>query len=557
MAIERVLPDFFDLPGEVRALLLHGSVGRDHLLRTASAALALVPGLRPEERIPLALTARDLLATAWTEAPLDGEMALTLAQARLPREAALPDPLAALLAHFAQAWHPPVATDQYFALSRPSDVQIRADQVARRAREEPRNLFWKAEAWRLGVLHALWEPAQAAILHGEWPRTLVPVRLLAQAQLLLARGDAQGALARLRELDGLGAALPGAPSQELAGECLARLGQAKGAVRSWAACLEAAPWRVNTLLRLHDLVAGVGAELAPPPGSAALLLYTFNKASELDATLASLADSDTGQAPIWLLDNGSTDETPQVVAAWAARLGQRLATLRLPVNVGAPAARNWLLALPEVLAHDYLVFLDDDVSLPPDWLNRLGAAARLCPEASVWGCRVVDEASPLMVQSVDYAPLAPNLAEGARRLVLPQLHAGLPDLGQFSYLRPCVSVTGCCHMLRSADIPKTGGFDIRFSPSQCDDVERDLRVFLAGGHAVYQGHLAVGHKRRSGQAAERGAAEQGNATANTHKLETKHPAHAFQAVHEGGEALLERDLRRKAGLFREAAPGAG
>lgn len=557
MADLRPLPELFDLPAEVRGHLLHGSAGRDHLLRTASAALSQAAHLEEDQRARLALTARDIFTTAWTEAPLEGETALMLAQVRLPRGAMLPDSLAALLAHYAQFWGPPPATDAYFTLSRPSDAPARAEHVVLRSREQPRNLFWKGEAWRLAVVHALWEPALAAILHGEWPRTLAPVRLLAQAQLLLARGDAKEALARLREMDGLGAALPGAPSLDLMGECLARLGQARGAERSWSACLDAAPWRVNTLLRLHDLAAGVGREAAPPPGSVAILVYSYNKAAELDATLRSLADSRTGNAPIWLLDNGSTDETPQVATAWAGRLGRRLNVLRLPVNVGAPAARNWLLALPEVLAHDYLVFLDDDVSLPPDWLDRLGAAARLCPEASVWGCRVVDEASPLVAQSVDSSPLAPNLAEGARRIVLPLLHAGLPDLGQFSYLRPCVSVTGCCHMLRTADIPATGGFDIRFSPSQCDDLERDLRLFLAGGHAAYQGHLAIGHKRRSGQAAERGAAEQGNATANTHKLETKHTLEDFQRVHAEGEALLERDARRKVALVREKFRSAG
>jgi len=128
---------------------------------------------------------------------------------------------------------------------------------------------------------------------------------------------------------------------------------------------------------------------------------------------------------------------------------------------------------------------------------------------------------------------------------LPSMHLHQPDFGQFSYLRPCVSVTGCCHMLRASAIDAAGGFDIRFSPSQYDDLERDLRVFLGGGHAVYQGHLAVGHKRSSGQVAERSAAELGNATANTHKLLTKHAASDLAGLCQDGEALLERDMERR------------
>ncbi|MBA4357813.1 MAG: glycosyltransferase family 2 protein, partial [Desulfovibrio sp.] len=100
-------------------------------------------------------------------------------------------------------------------------------------------------------------------------------------------------------------------------------------------------------------------------------------------------------------------------------------------------------------------------------------------------------------------------------------------------------------LLRNKDIERTGGFDIRFSPSQYDDLERDLRVFLGGGHAVYQGHLAVRHKRRSGVVAEQKPAEIGSAAANMRKLEAKHGAEALARLSVGGEALLERDLERR------------
>ena len=72
---------------------------------------------------------------------------------------------------------------------------------------------------------------------------------------------------------------------------------------------------------------------------------------------------------------------------------------------------------------------------------------------------------------------------------LPILHQG-----QFAYLRPCDSVTCCCHLLRTADIERTGGFDIRFLPSQYDDPERDLRVFLGGEVLLERG--MEGHFRQ-------------------------------------------------------------
>jgi len=535
--------EFAQYPAEAANLLLYGSVGRDHLTRIAGAMLSGMGAVPPAERTVLGHTARDIFLSAWTESPLDGEMALLLAQTKLPRDSALPGSIIDLLAAYRQFWQPPIAAHPFHAVVGPAHALDRAEVVRESGQREPRNLFWKAEAWKLGIVHGLWDAARVCLLAPDWPRTLAPVRFLAQAQCHLALGNAEAALSCLTEAQGF---FPGAPELVLRGECLLRLGRREEALDAWTRCLRVAPWRTNLVLRAYDCATGRCDRAELPPESVALLLYSYNKAEELAETLASLAASDTGAARIWVLDNGSTDNTSEVLDSWRTSLEDRLTVVRMPVNIGAPAARNWLLALPEVRAHTFVAFIDDDVRLPADWLRRLGAAVAADPEASVWGCRVVDAYSPLTLQCVDYTPLAPQ--ENGRLLHLPNLHAGsfpLADFGQFSYLRSCVSVTGCCHLLRTADIDRTGSFDIRFSPSQCDDIERDLRVNIQGGHVCYQGHLSIEHKRRSGQAVERSAMDMGNATANTHKLETKHSLETFQSLHEHGLALLRKDLHAK------------
>ena len=527
------------LPELARSALARGSVGRDHLLGLTAELLSLAASGEASDRARLAALIQDLQCAAWAANPLDGGLAQLCAGQPLPQWPRLPEALADVAKALVNFWQPPAADDPWWTLA--GRDQRRAGLLAR-LDAEPKNLFWKAEAWDFAWPRADWTLADAALRPDAWPRTLAPVRVQATAQALLARGEASDAL---KALDGLGAFFPG-ESPGLRAEALLRLGRADEAVAVLGRAVAADPWRASELLRLSDLVSGAAGDIALVPGSLAVLLYTWNKGGELDQTLASLAASELQGARLWVLDNGSNDATPQVIASWRERLGERLNTLRLPVNIGAPAARNWLLSLPEVRSHEFLVFLDDDVSLPADWLGRLGAAARRFPEAVVWGCRVVDEASPLVVQSVDYTPQAADPEKnGGLPLALPALHQGQPDLGQFAYLRPCVSVTGCCHLLREADIDATGGFDIRFSPSQYDDLERDLRLFLGGGHAVYQGHLAVGHKRRSGALAERSPAEIGNAAANTHKLVTKHSAADLARLCAGGEALLERDIQRR------------
>ncbi|MBU1041367.1 MAG: glycosyltransferase [Proteobacteria bacterium] len=546
-----------DMPALARRDLARGSVGRDHLVGLAAELLSLAAASDPAGRAALAALIQDLLGLAWAGSPLDGDLAHLCSGQPWPGWPRLPQNVADTLKAYANFWRPPVASDPWWTM--PGDAvgnDKRRAVLQARLEAEPRNLFWKSEAWSFAWPRADWALADAALRPESWPRTLEPVRLQAQAQALLARGEAADALSALYNV---GAFFPdGSPG--LRAECLLRLGREAEAVDVLAASVARAPWRTSEVLRLSDLVSGAAAEVLPAPGSVAVLLYTWNKARELDETMVSLAASDIfgpGQGVrLWVLDNGSTDATPQVLEAWQARLGEALNVLRLPVNIGAPAARNWLLSLPEVRGHEFLVFLDDDVMLPADWLGRLSAAAARFPEASVWGCRVVDEANPLVVQSVDYTPQAARAdQDGGQPMSLPTLHQGQPDLGQFAYLRPCVSVTGCCHLLRTADIERTGGFDIRFSPSQYDDLERDLRVYLGGGHAVYQGHLVVGHKRSSGQLAERSAADIGNATANTHKLLTKHAPDALASLCLGGEALLERDMERRLTQLQELLAG--
>jgi len=541
-----------EIPAGAQRLLLHGSRGRDHLLAVARQVLAQAanPATEPGFRLRLLALAQSVLLAAWTGSPLDGVLAGMLLSPPLPGWPALPLPVEHLLKAQVNFWTPPQPEHPWWSAQ---GAGKRLDAARQGLAQEPKNLFWKHAAWELAWPTALpggdWSLADELLDEGKWPRTLAPLRHRFAAHAFLARGDAHSALASLNAAPAL-ATLVGDAC--LRSECLMRLGPAVGAdeaAQVLRGSLRGSPWRTSQWLRLYDLATGAAKAAAPLPGGAAILLYTFNKARELDETLASLAASDLGESRIWALDNGSGDETPRVLSGWRGRLGNRLTVISLPVNIGAPAARNWLLSLPEARCYPYVAFLDDDVSLPADWLLKLGAAVLACPEASVWGCRVVDDANPLVLQSVDLTPLPPAASgpEGGedQPLALPRLHLEQPDQGQFSYLRPCVSVTGCCHLLREADIDRTGGFDIRFSPTQFDDLERDLRLGLAGGHAAYQGHLRVRHKRRSGAAAERSVVEIGNATANTHKLLTKHKAEDFIRLREQGEALLAADLERK------------
>ncbi len=204
-----------------------------------------------------------------------------------------------------------------------------------------------------------------------------------------------------------------------------------------------------------------------------------------------------------MLDNGSIDGTAAVIDKWEAESKTRddlpLTRFDLHVNIGAPAARNWLLFHPQIAEADFAAFLDDDALPPQDWLLKLGAAIKNYPDAGAWGCKVVDAPNPRKLQSVDLHIKNERGADGPQ-LRTTDIQLQTMDYGQFDYMRPCGSVTGCCHIIRMDDLGKTGGFDIRFSPSQFDDLDRDLRLCLQNKVPVYQGHLRVRHLKRTGVA---------------------------------------------------------
>jgi glycosyltransferase involved in cell wall biosynthesis len=80
-----------------------------------------------------------------------------------------------------------------------------------------------------------------------------------------------------------------------------------------------------------------------------------------------------------VVDNGSTDETPEVVAEFGGRLPIRRVSEPTP---GLSHARN---AAVRAARGDYILWTDDDVLVPPNWMEVYAEAIRRWPEAAVFG----------------------------------------------------------------------------------------------------------------------------------------------------------------------------
>ncbi|QLA16035.1 glycosyltransferase family 2 protein [Desulfolutivibrio sulfoxidireducens] len=540
--------DLSRLPPKTRGLLLLGGTGRTHLLEAGRAALVEAETHGPEA----SALGLDLFLAAFESSPLDGGLARFVmdlwSRAGTGGMSAVPKKTAALVMASAVRAAPPddpAALGELARLAGLRDHQGLLAYLAGRVRTQPQRLYWRGHLFDVAYLLQDWETVRT-VLGMSWPPGFELVRAKVAGDLLFQAGRYDEAATRYARAAPLRQAL------WRRAECLTRRDGplvSPDARAAWQAVLCAAPWNVGPVLRLHDRLAGCDRPGPPLAARVAVCLYTYNNAVELDASLAALFASDLCGARVTVLDNGSGGATADVLSGWRDRIGDGLSVVTLPVNIGAPAARNWLAALPWIAEADYVAYLDDDALVPPDWLAFFASAARIYPMAGVYGCRVVDLAGPGRVQHADTHLLEPG--QDGMPAVSSICTQDL-DFGQFCHLRPAASVTGCCHLFRTGALRACGPFDIRFSPTQYDDLDHDLRLLALGAPPVYQGHLRVSHARLSTTFSSPDRTAMANSQGNLVKLGGKHPPEVLSAMRRAMRDVLLEDYRRKRSVVDQA-----
>lgn len=386
-------------------------------------------------------------------------------------------------------------------------------------------------AARLRLLLGLWAGGQhpeafveAALAWATEPDSAPALGLLAWGAHALGHTEARDALLAL--------ARPSPWREALRGHLALAAGDAEGARQHLLASLAlepAQPHLIEALALLDDTLRPLPD---PRQHRVHVLFYTFNKLATTLRTLESLLASDIGDAAVTLLNNGSTAFPPHDLDAGVARLaaGRPVEVIHLPVNIGAPAARNWLWHLPAVQQAEFVAFLDDDVLLPPHWLRRFLADLLASPHVCAVGGKVVN---PNPFRTIQYVyRYFQEVGEHHIRFT-PNAPMHL-DLGQYDVVRPCLSVMGCCHLFHRRRVERLGipDFDVRFNPSQVDDLERDIQIWKHGGHVLYDGRVAITHLQDAGSAAPKSEASWAHVWGNHRKMEGKFTGKELRRIHE-------------------------
>ncbi|MNQ55577.1 GalNAc(5)-diNAcBac-PP-undecaprenol beta-1,3-glucosyltransferase [compost metagenome] len=111
-----------------------------------------------------------------------------------------------------------------------------------------------------------------------------------------------------------------------------------------------------------------------------VVIPAYNYATVLPRAVESVLSQATPEVELWVVDDGSSDDTPAVFASLSQRYGAAFQGVR-QVNTGPSAARNKGVQLAQ---GRYVLLLDADDELAPDVLPDLCERLRAQPDVGLW-----------------------------------------------------------------------------------------------------------------------------------------------------------------------------
>jgi len=206
--------------------------------------------------------------------------------------------------------------------------------------------------------------------------------------------------------------------------------------------------------------------------SASIVIPSLGRPDYLDVTLASvMPQASRAGAEVIVVSDGPDQRTARVAQSKGASF------VSLPQERGVNAARNEGVRCAQ---GDLIVFIDDDVEAPADWLEEVLRGTRSAPDTEVFG-----------------GPIRPRLEQGPRSCgrepgPISSLDAGAHD-------RDIPFVWGTNMAVRRSAFERLGLFDDDLS-GRGDEEEWELRYTASGGRIRYLAGAGLDHRRAPGDA---------------------------------------------------------
>lgn len=208
--------------------------------------------------------------------------------------------------------------------------------------------------------------------------------------------------------------------------------------------------------------------MSPAAHPVVAIVVTHDSAEVLPACLDALGRAGV---PVLVVDNASTDASPDIAAARGAKV------IRNRINEGYGRANN---SGARAAAAEFLLVVNPDVDLDEGAVAELVSAAGRYPDAGLFAPRIVEPDGRVFYQATSL--LAAQLTNPGGRLAVPDGEACAPFL------------SGACFLVRRELFLKLGGFDEAiFLFYEDDDLCR--RISDAGAALVYVSAALARHGR--------------------------------------------------------------
>ncbi len=216
-----------------------------------------------------------------------------------------------------------------------------------------------------------------------------------------------------------------------------------------------------------------------PSRSFHVLVVLYNSAQWIDGCLRSALAQTLPPARITVVDNGSTDDGPEL----AERIGDpRIHVIRAGKNLGFAGGNNRAAAAARDM--DFLLLLNPDAVMAADTLQRLADAFQTDPAIGVLGCKVL-EPDVATIQHVGIHLRGNGLPSN--------LGQGEPDNGQYSGIHDVASVLGAAMAVRADTWCELGGLDEAFWPGYYEETDFCFRARRAGWRVAVARDAVVTH----------------------------------------------------------------
>lgn len=214
-----------------------------------------------------------------------------------------------------------------------------------------------------------------------------------------------------------------------------------------------------------------------------IIVVNWNRRELLRACLESLAKQDHPSYEVFVVDNGSTDGSAELVESMMLVYPVPLTLLRNRENKGFCAANNQGFVGAQT---EFIALLNNDAEASPGWLAALEAAMRQSVDIGMTASKILVWEDPRRIDKCGHLiyPDGQNRGRGAGQL----------DQGQFECVEEVLWPDGCAAMYRRAMLDEIGGFDEDFF-AYADDAELGLRALWAGWKCLYTPHAVVRHHR--------------------------------------------------------------